>query len=272
VCGLAAAGTAVYLTGTARLDVHGMIRIPALHDAADNRPIKYTPVCAKTAIPICLNPAYAAYLADIRTALTPVLSELAGLPGAPASITQAAVTFHQEQANQVLVNGGNLRIVQGHDGRPSIALTLPDQLPGEPSSPPYTDDDFTAQIYEFAPFLIDQVISGTRQLPLGVGILTGPVAEQAVIIGLVKAARTATLTRILRRANMIQTAPGVPASLAIISVGRTRGNRFPQVRLPAGVQAAARRFAALPAAARHAWLTSHLAALRAGRISLVQVP
>ena len=35
---------------------------------------------------------------------------------------------------------------------------------------------------------------------------------------------------------------------------------------------AAQRFAALPGAARHAWLAGHLAALRAGRISLGQLP
>jgi hypothetical protein len=36
--------------------------------------------------------------------------------------------------------------------------------------------------------------------------------------------------------------------------------------------AAARRFAALPAAVRHAWLVEHLAALRAGQITLEQLP
>ena len=36
--------------------------------------------------------------------------------------------------------------------------------------------------------------------------------------------------------------------------------------------AAAQRFAALPAAARHAWLVQHLAALRAGQITLAQLP
>ena len=44
------------------------------------------------------------------------------------------------------------------------------------------------------------------------------------------------------------------------------------VPLPAPVQAAARRFAALPAPARHAWLVRYLAALRAGRIILAQLP
>ena len=57
--GLLAAGTAVALAGTGRLDAHGMIAIPALHDAASDRPLRYTPVCSHTAIPVCLNPAYA---------------------------------------------------------------------------------------------------------------------------------------------------------------------------------------------------------------------
>jgi hypothetical protein len=36
--------------------------------------------------------------------------------------------------------------------------------------------------------------------------------------------------------------------------------------------AAAERFAALPAAERHAWLVRHLAALRAGQLTLAQLP
>jgi hypothetical protein len=40
----------------------------------------------------------------------------------------------------------------------------------------------------------------------------------------------------------------------------------------AGVSAAARRFAALPASARHVWLATHLTALRAGTITLAQIP
>ena len=40
----------------------------------------------------------------------------------------------------------------------------------------------------------------------------------------------------------------------------------------AATYAAARRFAALPALARHAWLMRHLTALRAGRITLAQLP
>jgi NADPH-dependent ferric siderophore reductase len=38
------------------------------------------------------------------------------------------------------------------------------------------------------------------------------------------------------------------------------------------VFAAAARLAALPAPARHAWLAAHLAALRAGRLTLKDLP
>jgi len=38
------------------------------------------------------------------------------------------------------------------------------------------------------------------------------------------------------------------------------------------VYAAARRFATLPAAARHAWLAAHLPALRSGQLTLGQLP
>ena len=38
------------------------------------------------------------------------------------------------------------------------------------------------------------------------------------------------------------------------------------------VYAAARRLAALPAAARHAWLAAHLAALRSGQLTLEELP
>ena len=41
---------------------------------------------------------------------------------------------------------------------------------------------------------------------------------------------------------------------------------------PPQIATAATRFAALPAATRHAWLASHLAALRAGQLTLAQLP
>ena len=47
---------------------------------------------------------------------------------------------------------------------------------------------------------------------------------------------------------------------------------LPALGTPAGVSAAAQRFAALSASARHAWLAAHVAALRAGTITLTQIP
>jgi hypothetical protein len=38
------------------------------------------------------------------------------------------------------------------------------------------------------------------------------------------------------------------------------------------IYAAAQRFAALPASTRHAWLQTHVAALRAGHLTLGQLP
>jgi hypothetical protein len=42
--------------------------------------------------------------------------------------------------------------------------------------------------------------------------------------------------------------------------------------MPASVYAAEVRFASLPPATRHAWLQSHLVALRAGRLATAQIP
>jgi hypothetical protein len=58
-----------------------------------------------------------------------------------------------------------------------------------------------------------------------------------------------------------------PSPWALPSNGPHPGTTY-----PAQIAAAAQRFAALPAATRHAWLASHLAALRAGQLTLAQLP
>jgi hypothetical protein len=47
---------------------------------------------------------------------------------------------------------------------------------------------------------------------------------------------------------------------------------IPQGATAESVQPAVKRFAALPAATRHAWLGAHLAALRAGQVTLAEIP
>jgi hypothetical protein len=214
--GLVAAGIAVVLAGTARLDPHGMIAIAALHDTADDRPIAYTPVCSRTAVPVCLNPAYAVYLPAVATALDPVLNEVAGLPGAPARVSQAATTYRQERRNGVEV--GMAGPVVG--GTPPVHhFILPNQLPGP-----------TQTVSESA---------ATVRTTAGHAILAGVIGDGP------GPAQRAVLAALLHTSGLERTAPADPA---------------------------ARRFAALPAAARHAWLAEHLAALRAGRITVAQLP
>ncbi|MET8354781.1 hypothetical protein [Micromonospora sp. NPDC005206] len=211
--GLLAAGTAVALAGTGRLDAHGMIAIPLLHTAGNDRPVRYTPVCSHTPIPVCLHPAYTGYLPAVTDALEPVLTEVAGLPGAPTRISQAAARYEQGPDNRVSIG----RAGPPTSGTPPIFhLLLPHQL---------TTDEFVAELrVDAAPSIVNSVVGGGRN--------ASP-AQQAVAEAILG---TSTLT------------PASPAA------------------------AAAQRLAALPAATRHAWLMEHVAALRAGQLTLAQLP
>jgi len=64
------------------------------------------------------------------------------------------------------------------------------------------------------------------------------------------------------------------ARCAVSSPGRAAGvmNQPPEVAPGSPAYAAAQRFAALAASARHAWLVQYLTALRAGRITVAQLP
>ena len=170
--GLAAAGTAVALAGTGTLDSQGMIAIPALHDAASDRPIRFTPVCSPTVIPVCLNPAYASYLPVTVTALGPLLSEVAGLPGAPARISQAAAVYRQGTGNAVSIGLAGPAL----SGRPPVfRLLLPVQLAG----PALTTSQLAAQIRSSAGLGIVSSIVGAGRHP-------SP-AQQAVLAVLARA-------------------------------------------------------------------------------------
>jgi hypothetical protein len=93
LAGAALAGTAVGLANSAELAAEGVV-IPALHDAANDAPITYSPVCGRAGgIPVCLNPAYGRWLPDVTAELAPVLAEVAGLPGAPARASQVPASY-----------------------------------------------------------------------------------------------------------------------------------------------------------------------------------
>jgi hypothetical protein len=212
-----------------------MIAIPALHDAANDRPLRYTPVCSHTAIPVCLHPAFASYEPAVASALRPVLSEMAGLPGAPARISQAAATYRQGIGNSVSVSLAGPAI----SGTPPVVrFLLPSQLP----EPTMTTSELAAAVRSTAgPAIVASVIGdGPGATP----------AQRAV-------------------AAALRISVGLPQS---VQPAPTRQRPNATVPLGEPVQSAARRFAALPASARHSWLVRHLPALRAGQITLAQLP
>jgi hypothetical protein len=252
LAGMAAAGTAIGLADTARLGPHGVV-IPALHDAASDRPIAYASVCGSAAgVPVCLNPDFRDYLADATAALRPVLGEVAGLPGAPARVTQVAGTYSPGEFEE----GQTATIT----GRPAVLRMTLDvsNLPDTGSATSFADELRLLSVHAFT----------------GAGNGAGTPARQAVQAALLQdagvpfAAQPGALSLIggLQWAN---------ATLAGLTGGPGSASR-PSAKgpgSPAGpVYAAARRLAALPPAIRHAWLAAHLTALRAGHVTLAQLP
>jgi hypothetical protein len=280
VAGLAAAGTAVGLAGTDRVAGHGMM-IPALHDAASDRPTSYTPVCSHGAVPVCLQPAYRSFLPEVTAALGPLLGQIAGLPGAPVRVTQVAVTTVQPTPGNGINFGGP---VVG--ARPPV-LYLPlagVSLPGEGS----TSAEFTATLrQQYGPMIVNELVG----LPADVAVIgESPVGNPD------HAAQFAVAQALDRILNLIapppphnSSAPGRAGGNGAAAGGTgaggagaltgTRGSgsgaggtASGASPSPAQMQAAVDRFAALPVAVRHAWLATHLTALRAGRITLSEIP
>jgi hypothetical protein len=240
--GLVAAGTAVWLAGTGSMDQHGMIDIPALHDAADDQPIRFTPVCGHTSIPVCLNPAYASYLTVTASALAPVLEEIAGLPGAPVRILQEAATYHQGSGNGVYIGSAGPR--QG--GTPLVYhLLFPYQLPG----PVPSAGQLASQIRWTNGADIVADLTGD-----------GPGASQA------QDAVAAALMMAIGAPS------GAMNQTMMNSQNGPDPDQLPGMAPGTAVYAAAQRLAALPGSVRHAWLAGHLAALRTGQVPLAQLP
>jgi hypothetical protein len=220
VAGLAATGTAIGLVGTAHQGTAGEV-IPALHDAANDRLITFTPVCRPVSgIPVCVQPAYRPYAGDVMAAFRPVLSEVAGLPGAPARITEMGEPALSPPTGKL-------------DGSPPV---FDYSMPVLGSAFGQTTRLFTQNLQDL---FVAAFIAGPRGF-VGQG---GTPAQQVVQIVLLKAIGSQWET------------PG-PGG----------GPESP------AMTAAVTRFAALPAGARHAWLATHLAALRAGHIALAQLP
>jgi hypothetical protein len=220
VLGLAATGTAIGLVGTAREGPAGEV-IPALHDAASDRLIAFTPVCSPAGlVPVCVHPAYRAYAGDVTAAFRPVLHEVTGLPGVPVRITEM--------------------------GDPALSMPTA-KFSGSPPtmyySMPVLGSAFGQTTRDFSQNLQDLFVAAFIAGPRGFVGQGGTPAQQVVQTVLLKAIGSQWE-----------------------SPGPGGGPESPAMTAAAG------RFAALPAGARHAWLAAHLAALRAGHITLAQLP
>jgi hypothetical protein len=239
--GAALAVAAFALAGTANVsDPTSTLQIPALDNAlAGRQPIPYTPACAVSArgFQVCLHPAYKPYLSWVTSALGPVVTQLSGLPGVPASAREVPTSQLPPEVTQ----GFGMGQIAGR----SYEFTLGNALPFSP-----TESEARRALQQD---LVQQFIIG----PVGTFITTpdgnqafqvaGTPAQEAVVDGLLQA--LGTLPYPVPSAN--GNGPAAP---------------------PAPVIAAAAKFAALPAATRHAWLAANLAALKAGSITLAQVP
>jgi hypothetical protein len=234
-CGvaLAAAGltlvtAAVGLVSTSHRDGQGVI-VPALHDAATDRAIPFTPVCTHSPLPVCMHPAYAHAneLTAFDTTVNKIAAPLVGTPGLPIRAEQ-------------LPGGDNGNPGSGVEGNPPT-LRLPHFIVhGNSIEPSGFAADFRTRI---ALALVTTAGTVPANKPCHCRASTGDTTSPA---------QRALALYLLRQAGYTPTAGLIPDDAA--------------------VTAAARRLTALTPTARHSWLTTRMAALRAGTLSLTEFP
>ena len=245
-CGVAASGTAFALAGTARPEAAGGWGIPALHSAASDRLVPATQDCTSgSAFRVCVHPAFSFYLDDVAAALDPVATQIAGLPGAP--------TGAREMAS---VSGGQ-NAWSGISGNPPVF-----DFTAENVGTTYGEFDGIRQTMYIDSGITPDAAAWREGFQQGLldAFLTRP-SQHAGPVPL-DAEQQAVEDALMTAAG---SQPQEPASQMSV-------NGKPAPGTLAAVSAAARRFAALPASARHAWLATHLTALRAGTITLAQLP
>ncbi len=242
--GVALSAVAFSLAGTARPDaVAGGWQIPAVHSASTDQPVPYALDCSASGsgFQVCVHPAFGFDLKQVAAELDPVAAEIAGLPGAPVAA--------RELPSQV----SGQEVTSGISGNPPVFQ--------------YTADHVGAYFGLFGGF--DPV--GWREGFQG-GLLDafleapappGPSSVRSNGPAQLDAAQQAVEDVLLA---------GVGSPPLGASAGHTATNGKLSAATLADINAAAKRFGALPASARHAWLATHLAALRAGTVTLAQLP
>jgi hypothetical protein len=245
--GVALVVAAFALAETANVsDATSTLQIPAIDNAlAGSKPISYTPVCSSSrggsVFTVCLHPAFRDYLPQVTVALDQVMGELTGLPGLPARASQisaaAVPQWAQGNAGSGQFAGRTYEFVLSSAiGWISNSATIENSL----------RQDLTQAI----------IVGAAKTVTLpggGKSFALGTPAQQAVVDGVLKVLGTP--------------APPVPES--------DNGPGSAGLSTPAQqtqILAAAAKFAALPSATRDAWLAANLTALKAGTITLAQLP
>jgi hypothetical protein len=247
--GAALAVAAFALAGTANVsDGTSTLQIPVLDNAlAGSKPIPYTPVCsAAGSFRVCLHPAFRDYLPQVTSELSAVAAELAGLPGTPAR----AVEVSQAALPAVIVAGNGTGQVKAG----VYEFTMNDAVAQGPAAGMLRDGLQQDIVHAVIVGLAGQLVTGTQ--PNGIGSTAfqpdnGTTAQQAVEDGLLRVLGS-------------QPFPiGGPQNGPAARQFQQQQNQVTQ---------AAAKFAALPAATRHAWLAANLAALKVGTITVAQLP
>jgi hypothetical protein len=254
--GAALAVAAFALAETANVsDATSTLQIPVIDNAlGGSNPIPYTPVCSAAGsfpaggFQVCLHPAYRDDLPQVTAALAAAVTELAGLPGTPARATEVS----QAALPPVVAEGnGNGQVKDG-----VYEFTMNNApAPGPGLEARGFRDAFQSDIvHAVIVGSIGKVVTST--LPGG-GKTTvlqqnnGTTAQQAAEDGLLRALGS--------RPYPVGGPGNGPAA-----------QQFQQQQNE--VTKAAAKFAALPAATRHAWLVANLPALKAGTITVAQLP
>jgi hypothetical protein len=242
--GVAASAAAFSLAGTARPDaVAGGWQIPAVHSASTDQPVPYALDCSTSGsgFQVCVHPAFGFDLKQVAAELDPVAAEIAGLPGAPVAA--------RELPSQV----GGQDVTSGNSGNPPVFEYTADHVGAYFGL--FTGFDPAGWQQGFQEGLLDAFLEAPAPPAVpnvrGNGPAQLDAAQQAV-------------------EDVLLAGVGSPPLGA--SAGHTASNRKLSAATLADIDAAAHRFGALPASARHAWLAAHLAALRAGTVTLAQLP
>jgi hypothetical protein len=239
--GVALAVAGFVLAGTANVsDPNNTLQIPAIDNAlSSSNPIPYTPVCTagSGSFLVCVHPAYQPYLPWATRAFDQVIGEVSGLPGVPTSARDVS----DSQLPPAATQGFGAGTVTGA----TYEFSLSSVLPFSPNA--------SMVEHSLQQDLLQSIIIG----PAGKFVNTpngqvfqpdlGTPAQQAVMDGLLKAL-------------------GAPPYPAPQPDGKGSAPQSAQVT------ATAARFAALPATSRHAWLVANFGGLKAGTVTLAQVP